>query len=421
MPRDHIFEAQLGCLTKAQTLPSLHWSGHAFLETLRHLLTANPDVNLAWTVSILYAALLNPRMPGARLFVEEVLGEQALPFFGYTDGMLHINRRMYAEDVEGFWSTTIADAQRLAGDDEIRDYHWIASMFLGDGNEREHGKLVGELYAASFEGQWTNASQAVRHVTHSKPSDWLLPYLRKCGQAHGKEHQYPSCLALTLREDRVVVEPVDVWPATTISAGGSSAGHVFRTSLSLRGFASASILRDFEQLINRTDVTEEAVQNFLECHLDLLFLIGDHKNWLSQVVLTPQLLLSYEAQEGGRPDFLLQDADDLWDILEIKRPDVRLARGRPRRRRLTDAVQEAVAQIREYSRFFADKAQAMWARQRYGVDVLTPKLYVIIGRDTSFQNAAEKKSLLQTADSVSVLTYDDILRIARRRWCIAGG
>ena len=298
--------------------------------------------------------------------------------------------------------------------------HTFRIYLLGDGNEREHGTLVGNLYAASFIEHSTHASFGVWNVTQREPSNWLLSYLSKCEQAIGKKHYYPSCLGLTLREDRIVVEPIDVWPTTTISAGESSAGHVFQTSLSLRGFASASVLRNFEQLINRNDATEEAVQNFLECHPDLLFLIGGHKGWLSQVVLTPQLLLGYEAQEGGRPDFLLQDADDLWDILEIKRPDARLARGRPRRRRLADAVQEAIAQVREYSGFFADKTHATWARQRYGVDVLHPRLYVIIGRDKSFQNAAEKKSLLQTVSPISVLTYDDILRIARRRWCIAG-
>ena len=50
-----------------------------------------------------------------------------------------------------------------------------------------------------------------------------------------------------------------------------------------------------------------------------------------------------------KPDFMLKRVGlDLWDVLDIKASDSRMIVGRKTRRKFSEAVAEAVAQLREY-------------------------------------------------------------------------
>ncbi len=210
-----------------------------------------------------------------------------------------------------------------------------------------------------------------------------------------------------------------MWPTTLLGKQKSAFEFQAEVAYSLQGFISLDLIRQFEHIINSPKVSESTIQEFLEQHPAFLYLFGDYEEYKSQILLVPQILMEYEYKEGGRPDFLLRDPrTDFWDILSIKLPGQKLVRGIPQRRRLADAVMEAKAQLIEYKHYFDDRTHRQFVKDRYGIDLYYPRLYVLIGRASSFHNWAEKRKLLNTEREIEVVTYDDLLQLAKRRWLL---
>lgn len=116
-----------------------------------------------------------------------------------------------------------------------------------------------------------------------------------------------------------------------------------------------------------------------------------------------------------RPDFLLKRIDfNQWDILETKLPDATVMVGGTSRRHLSSAVQSAIAQVREYAKFFRDHSNVKWFREKYKMQVSNPNLYVLVGRDSSFHSRKEKMRFKES-EGVKVFTYDDLHRIAKHQ------
>jgi hypothetical protein len=363
------------------------------------------------------------------LFADCVLKDCALSYFSRVDRVLHWeNPDKEVERAKSFWRYTLGDIKHLAGQKPIRDHDWLVAFFLGDRDESSSEMFSGRDYLLSFRGLTNAALQLEMEFAH-RPSirnyefqdtksfirGLLLPFFDEC-ESEDRPDTYPGQLALTVVNDYLRVEPVDVWPTSAVGGLDRGDHHRMQTRLSLRGFIAIAQIREFERLINRPAVHEGELQEFLEANPEFLKLFGEHKGWMSQVRVVQQILLGYESELDGRPDFLLEDPDGLWDILEIKRADVDLAKGRPPRRGLTEAVHQAIDQVRGYRDLVQDKQQLKWVRSRYGIDLIHPRLYVLIGRDASFLSRYEKKRLVGEVEDVRVITYDDLLTIARRRW-----
>lgn len=176
--------------------------------------------------------------------------------------------------------------------------------------------------------------------------------------------------------------------------------------------AEALVRRDvadeFENLINSKRVTEERLHQFFERNPEFI-LTNDYKAAHSKIVLdrTDAPLI---------PDFMLEPVDQgsLCDLLELKRPDTRLFVLKKNRLRFSAAVFEAVAQLREYSRYFDEQHNREFVRQHYGLTAFKPRMFLILGRsgdvDPMIRRVAE-----QDLPEVVLRTYDDLLARIRGR------
>jgi len=166
-------------------------------------------------------------------------------------------------------------------------------------------------------------------------------------------------------------------------------------------------LLEFEALLNEIQTPEREFQRFFEQHPE--FLMSDE-----HVSVRPGVLLSGAADFGLKPDFFLQRRDaPLWDLAELKLPTAPLVQGKAARRGLAAAVRWGIDQLRTYRDFFLDTQLADAFRSQSGLEIYHPRLTLIIGRDSSFGEYHERQRL--TPPEVRLLTYDDLLRLAKHR------
>jgi anti-sigma B factor antagonist len=189
-------------------------------------------------------------------------------------------------------------------------------------------------------------------------------------------------------------------------------------------FFPSDELERFKCLLNKNPPAPEAAfQEFLEANPRWLYLLGEqYEKAVPQVRLPPLEIRSTLAFSDGTadsqtmiPDFLVKRIGlDLWDVLDIKKTDARIVVGTSARRRFSNAVAEAVAQLREYSRRLRTPEVKQYLFERHGMVVSEPVAMVVIGRDFSFSSPAEK-DLFREQDRVKIYTYDDLYRLAKRR------
>jgi hypothetical protein len=162
-----------------------------------------------------------------------------------------------------------------------------------------------------------------------------------------------------------------------------------------------------EDMISSSNTTERDLQKFFEEYPR--FLLG-----LEYVRLYPQVIL--ELEEGGLiPDFFLEPvAANFCDIIDLKRPSEPVIVGRKNRRRFGGAILEGVAQLREYGQFFDDPRNRQKILRTQGITAYRPKLTLLIGR-TPFQEDQLMLRRIKEDSAVSVMTYDDLLGIAKNQ------
>jgi hypothetical protein len=183
-------------------------------------------------------------------------------------------------------------------------------------------------------------------------------------------------------------------------------------------------IEEFETLLNANPaVPEDAYQEFFEAHPKWLYLLGEqYDKFKSQVRLPPlklyqELVVTDESVDKMwlKPDFLLKRIGlDLWDVLDIKASDCRMIVGRRSRNKFSEAVSEAVAQLREYSRRMQQNEVRAYVKRQYNMSISEPVAMVLIGRDFDFKTL-QSKSMFRESERVKIYTYDDLHRLARHR------
>jgi len=160
-----------------------------------------------------------------------------------------------------------------------------------------------------------------------------------------------------------------------------------------------------ENLINRADCTEREIQMFIEQHPGV-FVGGQYLRVHGQVRLegSGSMLI---------PDFFLEHVSGLCDIMELKLPQATVVAGTATRRRYSAGVHEAAAQSRVYRDFFDEAARRDWFEKTYKLRAFKPRTTLLIGRDAAFKDALEKRELETALHDYTILTYDDLLRMAR--------
>lgn len=171
----------------------------------------------------------------------------------------------------------------------------------------------------------------------------------------------------------------------------------------------ANLVQEVEDLINLPAVREHQLQQFFERNPG--FLHGE----LYQEAL-PQIVLKRDGAGPLIPDFALKplDPDGLCDLLDLKLPSKKLLVGSSNRRRLSQAVVEACAQLREYRDYFEVPHNRRLVEEAHGLRFFRPKMIVVIGRRGGV-SPVELRRAEGDVPHLAILTYDHLLEQARHK------
>ena len=163
-------------------------------------------------------------------------------------------------------------------------------------------------------------------------------------------------------------------------------------------------LEEFEKMLNDVGAKEHDFQLFFE--RNPLFLQGiDYKS------VIPHPVLEREPDVGNLvPDFLLQPLESQYsDILDLKLPTQKLFAGSENRIRLNQAVQDAIAQVREYRDYFEDPRKRKTVMDKYGMTAYRPSAAIVIGRQEQGLPDEKVRQVLDSLPSFTkLITYDQL-------------
>jgi hypothetical protein len=177
------------------------------------------------------------------------------------------------------------------------------------------------------------------------------------------------------------------------------------------GLFSAEEIEELESLINSRTATEADLQSFFVRHPHFLRR-WDHRG------IYPHVYLTREAEGPLIPDFILTHKETQEAaVLDLKRAWLGsgLVRRQRNRERFSSLVMEARSQLLTYKDWFDDRANRQKLKTILGMEIYRPRLMVVIGRASEFQDEIERQRLRDRTPDVEVVTYDDILRFAKQR------
>ena len=173
-------------------------------------------------------------------------------------------------------------------------------------------------------------------------------------------------------------------------------------------FANEEI-EELEYLINSLNTAEREFQSFFERHPHFLRR-DDYRE------VHPHVCLSHNSAFDLIPDFILTDRRlAKAALVELKLPRAQLVRRQRNRDRFANAVMEARAQLLCYREWFRSSLNRHRLRSVIGMDILEPRMIVIIGRSSEFVDAVDRQRLAAQVSDIEVVTYDDIVETASRR------
>lgn len=116
------------------------------------------------------------------------------------------------------------------------------------------------------------------------------------------------------------------------------------------------------------------------------------------------------------PDLLIQRPDGDWNICDLKTAALsrlKLTKGRHKRRRFIDYVQEGVAQLCNYQDYFRYPRNVEAARNLRGITLHAPRLILVVG---SYENASGidiREALRAAPENVDIIDYDTLVALFR--------
>jgi hypothetical protein len=177
------------------------------------------------------------------------------------------------------------------------------------------------------------------------------------------------------------------------------------------GALFAAEISAFQQLLSARKLRESSIQAFLEQHTNILRLLG-----ANYTRIYPQIILERDDGTSLRPDFILQPSNNGWcDILDIKLPDEAIVIGGKDRKRFSSAVEELVAQLREYAAYYEDPRLAKRIQDVYGIKCYRPRMIGVIGRTPRVVDDRQMRRLETIYDDLSIITFDRLVEIAKTR------
>jgi len=161
-------------------------------------------------------------------------------------------------------------------------------------------------------------------------------------------------------------------------------------------------LTELHLLLECTEHSEDALQAWFERHPAALLAYGYRRG-------IPHPRLESATGEVFVPDFLVEDLTGVWSVLELKRPDTPVVKKVARRKSFYAEFESYISQCREYSSFFADRAQRLGfnAKHNTSVQEMVPAV-VVAGRRQDVDFVAVQKLLFDRGAKVSLQTWDDV-------------
>ncbi|MGD0819221.1 MAG: Shedu anti-phage system protein SduA domain-containing protein [Desulfomonilia bacterium] len=168
-------------------------------------------------------------------------------------------------------------------------------------------------------------------------------------------------------------------------------------------------IEELEDMLNNQKATEADYQIFFEKHTHFL------RNWDLREVY-PHVYLTREQESSLIPDFIItnQETQDAA-IVELKKPTHKIVRHQNNRTRFADAVMEAKTQLLEYCDWFEIPQNRTKLKAKFKMEIYRPRLMVIIGRASEFRDGIDRQKLRSRDPKIEVVTYDDILTLAKQR------
>jgi hypothetical protein len=162
-------------------------------------------------------------------------------------------------------------------------------------------------------------------------------------------------------------------------------------------------LSELYQIIDE-DHSEHDLQKWFEKHPIALETLG-----YVEKIIHPSLV--YDGEEYI-PDFMVQNQQGLWEIIEIKTADANILKNTKRRHAFYSSMDSHLSQCREYTRSFIDTT----CRNKFNNDYKTnchktPDITIIIGRNDGYDKFLAHELLSNICTTVKLVTYDDIANI----------
>lgn len=153
------------------------------------------------------------------------------------------------------------------------------------------------------------------------------------------------------------------------------------------------------------DVAEALVQRAFEEHPVLLRAMN-----YDLAIPHPELRIS--DTEKYVPDFIARNrVTELWEIIELKRPDTLVLSNRTRRSEFYAEFRSYLSQCREYSQWFQEARNRKLFKRRYGIEMQREvRSLIVAGRSDGLDRRKVNDILLSDLARVSHVSFDDVVR-----------
>ena len=111
------------------------------------------------------------------------------------------------------------------------------------------------------------------------------------------------------------------------------------------------------------------------------------------------------------PDLMIKRSDGYYDICDLKTGKLekkKITKGRHRRRRFIDYVEEGIAQLANYEEYFRFLKNREFARTRYGIEVSKPNLFLIVGNYENAPRNEIEEAARKLKSNYRIIDYDTL-------------
>jgi hypothetical protein len=118
-----------------------------------------------------------------------------------------------------------------------------------------------------------------------------------------------------------------------------------------------------------------------------------------------------------QPDYLMEKEDGTYDILDLKKALVSsVTVGSPKRLRFNAYVNELIAQLHGYKRYFQSDKNREWAKTNLGIQTdQNLRLIGVVGNHNNFFRGTVDIALDQYKKHIVVFSYSDIVDLLKKR------